>query len=94
MLKIKYHSQFKKDYKAALRSGYDKEDFIRIFTLLANQKPLPQKYKDHQLTNSKHLKNMRECHIKPDLLLIYKIENENLCLSLIRTGSHSKLFKK
>ena len=46
MLKIKYHSQFKKDYKAALKSGHDKEDFIRIIT----QKPLPQKYKDHQLT--------------------------------------------
>jgi len=60
----------------------------------APSKPLPQKYKGHQLTNSKHFKNMREYHIKPDLLLIYKIDNENLCLSLIRTGSHSKLFKK
>jgi len=94
MLKIKYHTQFKKDYKAALRCGYNREDFIRIITLLANQKPLPQKYKDHQLTNSKYYNNMRECHIKPDLLLIYKIENDTLCLLLIRTGSHSKLFKK
>jgi len=46
MLKIKYHSQFKKDYKAALKSGHDKEDFIRIITLLAEQKPLPQKHRD------------------------------------------------
>lgn len=93
MLNIKYHTQFKKDYKAALKNGHNKEEFIHIFRLLAEQNTLPQKYRDHQLTNSKHYKNMRECHIKPDLLLIYKIENENLCLSLIRTGSHSKLFK-
>lgn len=65
---------------------------MKIITLLAEQKPLAPKHRDYQLTNSKHYKNMRECHIKPDLLLIYKIENENLCLSLIRTGSHSKLF--
>ena len=94
MLNIKYHTQFKKDYKAALKNGHNKEEFIHVFTLLVEQNTLPQKYRDHQLTNSKHYKNMRECHIKPDLLLIYKIENENLCLSLIRTGSHSKLFKK
>lgn len=94
MIKIKYHPQFKKDYEAALKRGHKKEDFIQIFTLLSEEKLIPQKYRNHQLTNSKHYKNMRECHIKPDLLLIYKIENESLCLSLIRTGSHSKLFEK
>jgi mRNA interferase YafQ len=92
MLSIKYHNQFKKDYKAALKKGYNKQLFQEIITLLAMEKTLPQKYRDHILNNSKKFKNMRECHIKPDLLLIYKIDREELCLSLIRTGSHSNLF--
>jgi len=93
MLKITYHKQFKKDYKSALKKGYDKKIFYDVFTALSEGQVLPPKYKDHALNDSKYYKKMRECHIKPDLLLIYKIEKNALCLSLIRTGSHSKLFK-
>jgi len=92
MLRIKYHNQFKKDYKLAIKNGYEKKIFLEVFTLLSEEKILPPKYKDHPLNNSKNYKNMRECHIKPELLLIYKIEEEELLLSLIRTGSHSNLF--
>ena len=44
------------------------------------------------LVNSRNYKGMRECHIQPDWLLVYRIERENLILKLIRTGSHSDLF--
>lgn len=51
-----------------------------------------EKYRDHELISSKNYKNVRECHIKPDWLLIYRVECENLILKLLRTGSHSDLF--
>ena len=50
------------------------------------------KYMDHALVNSRNYKNMRELHIEPDWLLVYNIENSELILKLIRTGSHSDLF--
>ena len=56
------------------------------------EQPLPEKYKDHALTNSRNYKDMRECHIEPDWLLVYKVLREILILRLIRTGSHSDLF--
>ena len=63
-----------------------------VITLLSNEQSLPEKYRDHALTNSRNYKDMRECHIEPDWLLIYKIMKKTLILSLIRTGSHSDLF--
>lgn len=60
--------------------------------MLAEEKPLPEKCKDHALTDSRNYKNVRECHIEPDWLLVYKIESDILILKLIRTGSHSDLF--
>lgn len=89
---IKRTSQFKKDYKKAIKQGCKEEDFIEVLTYLINQKPLPQKYCDHQLTDSKDYKNVRECHIYPDWLLVYRIRKNELILELIRTGSHSELF--
>lgn len=49
--------------------------------------------KDHNLINDKKYDNVRECHIEPDWLLIYKIEEEILTLNLIRTGKHNDLFE-
>ena len=49
-------------------------------------------YRDHALVNSRNYKGMRECHIQPDWLLVYKVIHETLILELIRTGSHSDLF--
>ena len=92
MLKIEYHSQFKKDYKAAVRRGCDIVELQKVILLLANEQPLPSKYRDHALTDSKEYKNVRECHIKPDWLLIYSVNNDCLVLKLIRTGTHSDLF--
>ena len=92
MLKIEFTGQFKKDYKLALKRGCDPKELEKVITLLVNEQPLPEKYRDHALTNSQNYKNMRECHIAPDWLLVYIVLNETLILRLIRTGSHSDLF--
>lgn len=59
---------------------------------LANGETLPEKYKDHALSNN--WKGHRECHITPDWLLIYRYDDDVLVLTLTRTGSHSDLFGK
>ena len=92
MLKIEYQGQFKKDFKLAVKRGCDIAELRKVISLLASEHPLPEKYHDHALTNSKGYKDVRECHIQPDWLLIYKIYNDSLILKLIRTGSHSDLF--
>ena len=81
--------QFKKDYKLAEKQGLDLNKLKEIITLLADGYPLPPKNKDHQLKGN--YKGYRECHIEPDWLLIYKIQNDMLILTLVRTGSHNKL---
>jgi mRNA interferase YafQ len=90
MYEIFRTSSFKKDYKKL--STTDKKLLKEIVTLLANSEILEIKYKDHNLIGN--YLGCRECHLRPDLLLIYRIENEILELALTRVGSHSKLFKK
>ncbi len=90
MLTIKYHNSFKKDFKRILKRGYKAELFEEVVTLLANQETLPAKYKDHQLIGN--FKGCRECHIQPDWLLIYEVNESELILYLVRTGTHSDLF--
>lgn len=87
---IVWTSQFKKDYKLAIKRGYRIEELDRVITMLANNLILPVKYKDHELSGT--WKGFRECHIEPDWLLIYRVINNDLILTLIRTGSHSDLF--
>ena len=81
---------FKKDFKLAQKQGLDLNKLKEIITLLANGELLPPKNKDHQIKGN--YKGHRECHIEPDWLLIYKIQDDMLILTLVRTGSHSKLF--
>lgn len=90
MLKIVYTTQFKKDYKKLSKTGYDLTKINCVISDLADNKKLPAKYKDHKLQGK--LSQYRECHIEPDLLLVYRIENNNLILILYRNGSHSTLF--
>ena len=90
MLSIVYHSQFKKDYKLALKRGCKAELLTEVISLLAHEQPLPSKNKDHALTGN--YKGFRECHIQPDWLLIYRVFEGKLVLTLTRTGSHSDLF--
>ena len=92
MLKVEFTGQFTKDYKLAVKRGCDPKELEKVITLLVYEQPLPEKYRDHALTNSRNYKDMRECHIEPDWLLVYKVFRETLILRLIRTGSHSDLF--
>lgn len=90
MLDIRYSAKFKKDYKAVIKRGYNPQLLQDVLEILCSAQPLPPKYKDHNLTGN--YEGHRECHITPDWLLIYKIEQEILTLSLTRTGTHSDLF--
>lgn len=90
MLKVRYSSKFKKDFKVIVKRGYDISLFEEVLNLLREEKPLPEKYSDHALKGD--YIGHSECHITPDWLLIYKKENDMITLSLTRTGSHSDLF--
>ncbi len=82
-------SSFKKQYKKL--SILDKSLLKDIITLLVQNEELDEKYKDHKLTGN--FKYLRECHIKPDLLLIYKKDDDILELALVQVGNHGSLFK-
>lgn len=90
MLTIKYHTLFKKDFKRIKKRGYDISRLEKIVELLANEVPLPEQFKDHNLSGNYN--GFRECHFAPDWLLIYQVNNNELVLVLSRTGSHSDLF--
>jgi len=90
MLTIKYHSSFKEDYKRVVKRGYDIKLMEEIIRKLANGETLSEKNKDHALVGD--YIGCRECHITPDWLLVYEIDNGELILYLTRTGSHSDLF--
>ena len=87
MLKIKYTSQFKKDYKSIRKRGYDLQILIDVINRLANQQILDKKFHDHALHGN--YDGFRECHLEPDWLLIYRIDGNNFILVVTRTGSHS-----
>lgn len=92
MLKPVFSGQFKRDYKLAVKRGCNPDKLEKVVSLLCQEQPLPPAYRDHALVNSRNYKGMRECHIEPDWLLVYKVVQETLVLKLIRTGSHSDLF--
>ena len=83
MLKPEFTGQFKRDYKLAVKRGCNPKKLEEVITLLCNEQPLPEAYRDHALTNSRNYKDMRECHIEPDWLLVYKVVRETLILKLI-----------
>ena len=91
---IEITSRFKKDYKKIRKQNKDINKLIEVLEVLANGEELDPKYKNHKLVDDKNFKNCNECHITPDWLLVYKIEDDKLILLLFATGSHSDLFKK
>ena len=90
MLKIVQSNSFKKDLELAKKRGFDLSILLKVINMLANKEPLPLIFKDHSLNDE--YSNFRECHIKPNWLLIYYIDDEELELFLFRTGNHSDLF--
>lgn len=89
---VKPTTQFKKDFKLAMKRSMEIELLEEVIAMLAMGETLPDKHKDHALTGN--WVGHRECHILPDWLLIYRIEDEVLVLTLARTGTHSDLFGK
>lgn len=80
----------KKDVKLLKKQGKNLDKLITILDMLSNREKLPDKNKDHALKGE--LSGFRECHIEPDWLLIYKIEECELLLYATATGSHADLF--
>lgn len=91
---VQYTSRFKKEFKKILKQGKDENLFLEVLNFIANGEELAKKYKNHKLINDKTFKNCCECHIQPDWLLVYKIQDNELVLLLFATGSHSDLFNK
>lgn len=88
---IRFTNQFKKDIKLAKKQGKDIDKLFSVVDILAAGGTLPPKYRDHELSGN--YKGCRECHIEPDWLLIYEIDNGLLILMLNRIGNHSELFR-
>ncbi len=88
---VKWSAKFKKSYKLAKKRGLDISLLKDIIQKLQCGERLEEKHGDHELKGE--YRGFRECHIKPDWLLIYLIEDEVLTLTLIDTGSHSDLFQ-
>lgn len=89
---IVWTTQFKKDYKLAMKRYLNIDLLDDIIRVLSRGEALPEKNKDHPLSGS--WTGHRECHILPDWLLIYRIDDDVLVLTLARTGIHSDLFGK
>lgn len=89
LLTVKFTTAYKRDYKKMKKGGLNLALLDSVVDALRHGKKLDEKYHDHELKGQ--LKGFRECHIQPDWLLIYLIEDDILTLTLVDTGSHSDL---
>ena len=90
MREIVLSSRFKRDLKLIVKRGYDLNLLDTVVKKLANDIPLEERHRDHALTGN--YVGFRECHVLPDWLLIYRVDDTDLILFLSRTGTHSDLF--
>ena len=90
MLTLRTSSKYRKDRKCAIKQGLPMYLLDDVLQLLVEEKPLDLKYNDHALVGN--YAGFRECHIRPDWLLIYAINKGELILTATRTGTHSELF--
>jgi mRNA interferase YafQ len=88
MLNVVLKSRFKKDLKKLKSAKWNEDELIAVIEILAKEELLAERFRDHALTGN--YVNHRECHVRPDWLLIYRIEGTDLIL--VRTGSHSELY--
>ena len=91
MLILRTTGKFRKDYKLAKKRGLPMEELEIVLQTLLAERPLEEKRRDHALSGN--YIGFRECHIRPDWLLIYTIDHGNLILTAARTGSHSDLLE-
>ena len=88
--RIETPSSFTKALKRCLKRGLEYELFENVVKILATEGSLPPKYRPHKLSGKYN--GLWECHIQPDWLLIYLVENDILTLTLVDTGTHADLF--
>lgn len=91
MYEIDLKNSFKKDFKLALKRGLDEGKLEQVLKFLRKDGKLPSQYKAHILKGN--YKGLWECHIQPDWLLIWDQKETIRLITLIRTGTHSDLFK-
>lgn len=89
---VKSSNKFDKDLKRISKQGKDLEKLIYIVEKLAKDEPLDAVYRNHKLNDDGEYKDSYDLHIESDWILIYKYIDDNLILTLSRTGSHSDLF--
>ena len=89
---VSYTALFKKQRKLMIKRGLDISELDEVIVMLAKGETLPEKYCDHPLNGN--LKGRRDCHIRPDWLLIYEKNEDVLTLLFCETGTHSDLFGK
>lgn len=87
---VKFTAQFKREFKRSQKQGKDMDKLRSVVAVLAEGQRLARQYRDHALTGQ--WSGFRECHIQPDWLLIYRVDNGVLVLTLSRTGTHAELF--
>lgn len=90
MLNRIFTRQFSRDLKLAVRRGKDLGKITKVIDLLCTQEPLPPNLRDHALSGD--YAGYRDCHVEPDLVLIYRIVEDQLQLICFRLGTHSDLF--
>lgn len=90
MYEVRFTTTYKKSYKLMKERGLDLSLLDDVVDTLRQGRPLAEKHRDHALSGN--YKGFRECHIKPDWLLVYLIENDILTLTLVDTVSHADLF--
>ena len=86
---LRYSTLFKKQRKLLIKRGYNVTELDTVIEILAKGETLPEKYCDHALSGNR--KGQRDCHIRPDWILIYEIKENELTLLLCETGTHSDL---
>ena len=87
---VSYAGRFRKNRNIMKKRCLNLDLLDDLVERIANREKLEPRYRDHELVGV--FKGLRECHIQPDWLLIYLVDNENQTITLVSTGSHSDLF--
>lgn len=91
MLTVVTSQSYRRNLKKLHRSGrFNSEKLNHVVLMLVTEEKLPEQYRDHALSGNMNM--FRECHVSPDILLVYRIEKRILTLTLVDIGSHSELF--
>ncbi len=87
---VRRTTRFRRELRKMLKRGADIGKLETVVALLAAGETLPPQYRDHALTGD--MAGTRDCHITPDWILLYRIEEDVIVLALTRTGTHADLF--